>query len=463
MITNAGKQIIGKFLLSQVPDFATHIAAGCGANAINPATTLTSGQILEFQEKQALEFEVFRVPILAKGFVKENGVEKIVFKAEMPTDQRYKITEVGFFPAALNSLASASDSKTLFTFTPTEAWILKSTSASNSTIPFISSDAVLSTNNKDITVNDIAAFIDTNASIFDDVIRKNRNETPRFYNRSLMLTGDSSFINSGYSVSSANSYIENSNLSFNMGQNLPDDEIRIAVALTNVNRDDGSTPSTVRIILEFANNQPSTDSTNAPKAKSVMSFNPSGNRYTVIKRKLSQFAQDDGFSWANVNLTRIYASAVIERTNTITNIGLSSASVGTIVVSGEHGLSPGMTFKMSNIDQPFTYYQGGTVPNNPAFTVTSTTSNTITFNHIVTASVPFTASVPSGTITYDGGSPNHNIIFDGVRLENLSTENPLYALVGYDLLREENSWPIVKAENSTNYIEYRFGIGVDSG
>jgi hypothetical protein len=54
-------------------------------------------------------------------------------------------------------------------------------------------------------------------------------------------------------------------------------------------------------------------------------------------------------------------------------------------------------------------------------------------------------------------------MIDGMRLENLSTENPLYALVGYDVLREDNGYPVLKSENSTNYIEYRFGIGVDLG
>lgn len=459
MITNSGKQIIGKFLLGQAPEFATHIAAGCGANSLTPTEELTTQEIIDSQNKKTLEFESFRVPILAKGFVKENGIEKIVFKAEMPTDQRYKITEVGFFPAANNSLAGSFDSKNLSTFIPTEVWVLKSTSASAvPTIPFINSDDVLSSNDKDITINDIAAFIDCNAAIFDDVVRKNRNETPRFYNRSLMVTGDSSFIDSTYTISTQNSHVENANLAFNFGQNLPDDEIRLAVALINVNRDDNSTPSAVRVVLEFVNNQPSTNEANAPKARGVMTFDPSvSGRYYVFKKAISAFQEDDGFSWANVNLTRIYVSAVITRTNTVTNIGLNSASVGTVVVSGEHGLSTGMRFNISNIDSPFQYFQGSN------FVVTSATSDTITFNHNVSASVPFTASVPSGTITYLGGSPNHNIILDGMRFENISTENPLYSLVGYDILKEENGWPVVKAENSTNFIEYRFGIGVDIG
>ena len=77
MITNNGKQIIAKFLLGQAPAFATHIAAGSGPKPLETGeASLVSASV------QSLDFEVFRVPIIAKGFVKEDNVEKIVFKAE---------------------------------------------------------------------------------------------------------------------------------------------------------------------------------------------------------------------------------------------------------------------------------------------------------------------------------------------------------------------------------------------
>ena len=117
MITNDGKQIVAKYLLGQAPEFASHIAAGVGAT---PLVTGASASIS--QNIDSLEFEAFRVPILAKGFIKEDGVEKIIFKAEMPTSQRYLISEVGLFPAAANSVAGKYDSKLLVTFTPVEDW-----------------------------------------------------------------------------------------------------------------------------------------------------------------------------------------------------------------------------------------------------------------------------------------------------------------------------------------------------
>lgn len=457
MITNSGKQIIGKYLLQQAPAFATHIVAGCGIDAFTPTYELTDAETVEFKAKQTLEFEMFRVPIIARGFIKENGVEKIVIKAEMPTDQRYQITEVGFFSDASNSLAGTYDSKGLYTFTPTEAWVLVGSSASaSSTVPFIASDSDLSTGSNNITATNIAFFVDSNSSIMNSTARKGRKEVPRYYNRTLLVKGDSSYINSNLEVSASNYAVQNSTIAFNFSQNLPDDEIRIAVGLVpNDNSPAVATPDAIRLVVDLVNNIPSIGDTNSPKARAKMGYNPSTEKYHVFKKKISEFEQEDGFSWANVNLVRIYASAVTERTNSITHITLNSGSA-TVTLSGTNGLSTGMTFDVENIGSPYTYFNGS------SFIVTSVSGNIISFTHTNTTQTA-NADIGSGNVVYEGGSLNHKVMIDGMRLENLSTENPLYALVGYDVLREDNGYPVLKSENSTNYIEYRFGIGVDLG
>lgn len=388
MITNNGKQLIGKFLLSQAPNFATHIAAGVGPRALLPNEELSGQDIAELKAKTALDFEVFRVPISAKGFIKENGVEKIVFKAEMPTEQRYQITEVGFFPAAENSVAGSYDSKALATFVPTETWVLKS-GVSSSTINNITDDALVSNNDGDFLPTDIAYFINSNALVFEEQDRKERQETPRFYNKGLVLVGNSSNILSDFSfgASASPTYrLENSTLSFNFIQNLPPDEIKLAFSLISKLKTNNANPSSVRIIFDFVNEITGAE-LNAPKARAeieltaadfVVSSTPTRpaaiNRYHVVTKTLADFTLDDTFSWANINVLRIY---------------------GCVIVDG----SP---------------------------------------------------------------SSDYSIIFDGLRLDNVSSQNPLYTMVGYDIMRNDNAYPILKAENTNNYIEYRFGIGVDT-
>ena len=166
MITNNGKEIIAKYLLGQAPSFANYIAAGCGPKALATGETVSISPT-----KKSLDFEVFRVPISSKGFIKEGGVEKIVFKAEMPTNQRFQLTEVGLFPSQSNAIAGKYDSKLLVAFTPSEIWsYVKNGSASP--VPYLNEaldqDNVLS----NISVSQSVAFINSDSTVFNNSNRK---------------------------------------------------------------------------------------------------------------------------------------------------------------------------------------------------------------------------------------------------------------------------------------------------
>jgi hypothetical protein len=62
----------------------------------------------------------------------------------------------------------------------------------------------------------------------------------------------------------------------------------------------------------------------------------------------------------------------------------------------------------------------------------------------------------------DGGSPSSDyfVILDGMRLENISNSNPLYGLTGYTVVKTVNAETITKSPNTSNYIEFRFGLGI---
>lgn len=390
MITNDGKQIIGKFLLGQAPEFATHIAAGCGSQPLFPGQTLSSDDINELKQKDALDFEALRVPITAKGFVKEDGVEKIVFKAEMPTEQRYQISEVGFYPSDSNAVAGAFDSKALSVFTPTETWVVYSQDSSSSVLS-ITDDSVLADASANFIVDDIAFYLSSDSTVFDNENRKLRQEPTRFYTNALAVSGSSSFIDinvdGSYSVASGGYRVENSTVAFNLSQNLPTDQIKMVFSVISKIANNDTAPDKVRVILDFVNDLPGLD-LESPKARLGIELEQSDftvlntgqspdpqSRYRSITRTISQFNVDDTFSWANINLVRLYACALD---------------------SGDNPLD--------------TYY----------------------------------------------------IAFDGLRLENISLDNPLYGLVGYNIIRSDFAYPVLKAQNTNNFVEYRFGIGVDT-
>jgi hypothetical protein len=62
----------------------------------------------------------------------------------------------------------------------------------------------------------------------------------------------------------------------------------------------------------------------------------------------------------------------------------------------------------------------------------------------------------------ESGTPSDNfyVALDGLRLDNKTTQNPLYGLTGYTVFKTENAETVIKNQNTKNYIEFRFGINV---
>jgi hypothetical protein len=372
MITNDGREIVAKALLGQIPEYAAFIACGCGGTPLNPSDTQTEQELQEEQEKKSLDFETFRVPITSRGLIKEDGQEKVVFKAEMPTEQRFLVSEVAIFPEASNALAGQYDSKTLATFVPDESWIVYS-NVSSSTINIASSSELSNLDN--IIIQEPTYFMLSDDPLFDNETRALRQEPPRFYSHSLAISGSSSYISPVFDIDNDSFRIENSRLVFDLSQNLPTDEIKIAISLVSREASVNTNPEKVRIVLDFINEAAPDVNFIPPKARLNLELAGTefNNRYKIITKNLSDFILDDNFSWANVTLTRIHAC----------------------VVDGS-----------------------------------------------------------------EEKTGDYIIAFDGLRLDNVSTNNPLYAMVAYSKIRNDNSLPVEKPENTNNFIEYRLNIGV---
>ena len=57
-------------------------------------------------------------------------------------------------------------------------------------------------------------------------------------------------------------------------------------------------------------------------------------------------------------------------------------------------------------------------------------------------------------------SDQYYVVLDAARFENVSTPNPLYVMSGYSVVDTSLGYPIVKIENTSNYIEFRLALGV---
>jgi hypothetical protein len=401
MITTNGKNIVAKYLLNQAPEFASHIAVGVGGKAYPTSSSATFSASV-----QSLEFEVARVPILSKGLLKENDnegnpVEKIVFKAELPIEQRYQITELGLYPAAANAVAGNFDSRIISTFSNSEPWSYSNNLNNSGTVLYIGPVQIDNVNIGDLGINNLDdnnnpiwkdfVFINSNSPFFEYSDRINRGEPPRYLSRSLSVSGSTSVV-SGVSASSslintsssASYYIENNSINLNLGKNLPTDQIKLAFSVVSLARDGvaAEAPDNVKIRLEFLNNSGvSTSRAYVNIAlQDIDAIDPEksldNSRYQVVTRSLSEFTTTENFSWSSVNGVRIYTS-----------------------IHDDYNVATG----------------------------------------------------------------EHFVFYDGLRFENVSSYNPLYSLVAAEYIKTLDQNPILKRENSTSYIEYRFGIGVGTG
>jgi hypothetical protein len=392
MITNTGKGILAKYLIGQAPSYASYIAVGCGPSALNSeGPGFTSGQIQEYSEKKSLDFEMFRVPIISKGYVNENNITKLVLTAELPTEERYEITEIGVFSAEANPSAGAFDSKNFFVFTQTEGWKY----LTSGEIPPIYTPLDGDNNNNIIigqyTVNGVpntpTPVFHTNSDnrIFTDTDRVERNERSRFLNNMIMIVGDNSVLakdNTEGVVATSGNYIQKAESSFSFNRNAPTDKLKLAFSLINKNGDSSIVPDNVKILIRFFNSDsPSQyasfavdiDHTGFSSGDAPQEENFASNRYFVVSKEIQDLYYTSEFNWNTANVARIYAQ-----------------------------------------------------------------------------------------VRKDGAaSSEYYVALDGMRLENLTTTNPLYGMTGYSVVKTDGALPIVKAPNTSNYIEFRIAVGVE--
>ena len=374
MITNTGKNIVAKYLIGQAPAYASYIAIGCGATPIESDAALG-----DYSNKTSLDFEMFRVPIISRGYVNEDGYSKIVFTAELPTEERYEITEVGVLSAGFNSAAGAFDSKAVYSFTQTENWEHHTATASSS-IPSIFEKLDTEADPNVISVQ--PAVFQTNADnvIFTNSERELRYERCRFLNNIIMIAGNDSnmSLDAGHLKVNSGNHIHLTGAELNFSKNAPTDELRLAFSVVNKDGESLSVPDNVKILLEFGSSD-FYDSgayarfeVNLDNGPAAGQHDFTNNRYVVVSKRLEDLYKTSDFTWNAVDVVKVYVCVT------------------------------------------------------------------------------------------DNGSPSdqYYVALDGLRLENVSTVNALYGLTGYSVVRTVGAKPIVKAPNTSNFVEFRFAIGV---
>jgi len=382
MITNIGKNLLAKYLVGQTQSYASHIAVGCGASPL-----ASDGDFGDYSLKNSLDFEMFRVPIISRGFVNENGIDKIVLTAELPTEERYEITEVGVFSAASNPVAGSFDSRNVYSFADTDNWLYQPFNSSAIEIPSVY--APLDGEADNGIINQTSPVFSTNADnrIFTNEDRVARNERCRFLNNIIAMAGNSSKLTRNdlgkLEIGTEPKYIRLNQTNVDFTKNSPLDELRLAFSVVSKSPSANTVPDNVKILLEFSYTGSDTpqeyarfevdiDDLGYTAGTAPDERNLSTNRYLIVKKALKDLNKTDNFDWREVTVAKIYSC--------VTEAGVES------------------------------------------------------------------------DLFY--------VCLDGLRLENITSTNSLYGLTGYSVIRNDGSRPIVKAANTTNYIEFRFSLGV---
>lgn len=321
MITNIGKNLLAKYLVGQTQSYASHIAVGCG-----PSPVASDGVFQDYSLKKSLDFEMFRVPIISRGFVNENGIDKVVLTAELPTEERYEITEVGIFSAASNPVAGSFDSRNIYSFADTDNWLYQPFGSSAIDIPVRYEP--LDGDSENGIINQTVNVFQTNADnrIFTNSNRVARNERCRFLNNIIAIVGNDSIITRNSSgkleVGTGSKFIRLNETSVDFTKNSPLDELRLSFSVVNkvpgTSLVPAAVPDNVKILLEFsyvgtnsvqeyARFEVDIDDLGYTAGTSTDKRNLSTNRYIVATKSLKDLNKTDNFDWREVAVAKIYA------------------------------------------------------------------------------------------------------------------------------------------------------------
>ena len=315
--------------------------------SIAPTTPLVNATVkIEVDKaKEVLDFEMFRIPISSRGYINDGLNDKIIFTAELPTEERYEISEIGLYSAGSNPSAGSYDSKTLYAFTSSEDWQLKNGSTSTSPVSVIT--PIIDGLNflvSEVTTQNAVQTLSNNTG-FLNATRAARYERCRYFNNVLMLKGNNSYIGSDFAVGSNPKFLQLSGQSVDFTKNSTSDLIKIAFSLVSVNGDSSLHPDTARVIVQFS------DSTGTQYAKMNVeathtASNFSTNRYIIGSKRLDELTYSGTFSWNAIDNVKIYTSVI--NNYTITAKAFASGTV-TLTTSVSHNLKAGDIVKISGL------------------------------------------------------------------------------------------------------------------
>jgi hypothetical protein len=444
MITNQGKEIISRYLLSQVPSYATHIAVGCGAVPLDGNDTAPS--TITLLEKEILDFEMFRVPITSKGFVNQEYNFDINNKsltsniATLTTSVAHNITIgdsviITGVDATFNGTYSVSGVPTSTTF---------NYSKTNTNVV---SAAVSPVGNVNVSKTKVSLTAELPTSERYEISEIGVWSAP---SNTLAINFDSRIIfDFSESWKGHGTSIYDPVINTNVGNNTTDIE------------DNGNT------IFYALTSDPLFQN-------SVRKARKEGARYlttTLLMRGDTSIITGSSGSWEgsaeHIHLNGISFDISRNSANDILKIAFSLVDKTEIAETLPNNVKILIQFYKNEVEQVATGYAKAEIQiNGTEFATSRYHVVEIPISQLITSPEFSSTTIKIcrifTQITSAGMSPStdHYLAFDAFRIENVTTTNPLYKLSGYSVVRTDTGDPIIKNQNTNNYIDFRFNLGI---
>lgn len=239
--------------------------------------------------------------------------KQLSLTAEIADSNQYDITELGLYSLGSNQLSnSASDSKTLLTFSSDEDWKYFN-NLTNETPDVSYLTPMASTLNMTV-----PTFVSANdaywTTVSSDTYRILRQEKPRIYVDALIMPGNTSEFVSGTTFTTASKYvIKTSSITLDKASSA--DELSLAFSIANATANPTVAPTSFHIMIEFLCRN-GTDSAKMLFDQSLLTDVIPANRYIVLDKALSTLSTTAFFTWGAVTSVKVYSSIEVSGTPT---------------------------------------------------------------------------------------------------------------------------------------------------
>lgn len=456
MITNKGKQLLTKYMVGQSTSYAAYIALGCGPTPYNANSSISQADNEEHRIKNNLDFEMFRVPIISKGYItEESGNATITGVSHLNGVITYTANN-NFVPgdtvsiSGINPMSLNTEAATILDASETEFSV-----GSNVTDSYISGGIA--------------------KTYFTDIIFTAELPTEERYE----ITEIGVF--PAQSNPDAGAYDSKTLYSFSQSENWQYHGTSIDKIPTIYTPLDPNTANLIEgtYVVDGVSKDCKvfhTNATNTLFANKVRIDRYETCRYLnniiAIRGNTADLSYDSGSKRVNINSGDHIHLAVsglnLDKNSPADEIRLAFSVINKrgaeadipeevnlviefAVNDSANAESAKMEIHLSADDYNFI--------TNRYFVVSKKISELVTSSNFSWSQVKAIRVYAS---VHDSAGPTDMFYvgLDALRLENTQTVNPLYGLTAYSVVKTTDAATVKKLENTTNYIEFRFGMDV---